>query len=303
MVEFSTSDRFKIKSNLLNLLLEGGKYNEKIYISGYTTNGCMGFARFALERLTRYAFNIQRFPGYEDRNIIRAGGNDSFKYFSECIDFFENVVSEEEIKIAIEEIINVYHHTQKQLKGKQTITCFRGLQPFEYLQFIKELESDSNPKQDLSYKANTIVSFRDNEQGYSHRLTIKVKIPVEKVLMHHAFIETDNRDSLFAKKNDLVHENELLYINTDSKGMFTFSKEEILNLEEMGANIHFHRINKESEDLAIENNHEVIRTSAYNDLIMYDQTYWIYLKEYKKHVLDMLPWWIRKRAKKELELL
>ncbi|MYL43947.1 hypothetical protein [Virgibacillus salexigens] len=299
-----TNNRIKVKSKLLNLLLEGGKYSEKISIAGYTTNGCMGFARFALERLIRYAFNIHRFPGYEDRTVFREAGGDSFRYFWQWTDFFENIVSEEEINEAIEEIINIYNHVQEQLQGETTITCYRGLQPFEYMQFIKELETVNNSNNILSYRANTIISFREDRDGYYDRLTLKAEIPVENIFMHHSFIETYESKSSFAKKNGLMYENEILYLNDDLKGMFLFHREDILNWERVKEDHHFQRIINDSEEKAFTYGarHQLYNQTTYHQIFLYDQVYWIYLKDYKNHVLANLPWWMRRKARKELEL-
>jgi hypothetical protein len=293
--------RYKVKSRLLKILIEGGKYDEEHTIAGYTTNGHMGFARFALERLVRFSFGIQRFPGYEDRIYFNKAGGDSFSNdFFQWADFFDHVVSEEEIKEALVDLKNIYNHIQKQLEGKSTITCYRGLQPYEYLQFVNKLYSNIAPNELITYKASTIVSFRDRIDGYSGSLTIKLNIPIENILMHYSYIETEDSEVYSSNKNGLIYENEVLFLNNDIKGRLVFSREDVLNWEEM---------NEQDELLSMIENSRLNATNLrytlgpYHESIFYNQCYLIYLKDYKKHILDSLSWLPRKIAEKDLDFL
>ncbi|WP_010503488.1 hypothetical protein [Paenibacillus elgii] len=177
--------KFRINNPLLKATLFGGYMcEESRRAEGWVSSDQYFVSRSMLTHLVERLFNIHRLPGFHEEyrfNSIREK-RESYK-----------LVSTGELEDALEELKQLYEHTQKWLQTEAVngkIRLGRSLRSYEKSQVAHQL-LDKAPT--IKYYYHTINSYSTSAflGGYVSPILLERDVPIEDVLIHYKYVDFD----------------------------------------------------------------------------------------------------------------
>lgn len=265
--DFANLYRYRVRSPLVEDCIEGGIINDIEIIPFTLDNERYNFTRYYLTSLIKFAFNIQRRLGYEETYYMPVEyGQNIYRrdYFEDTL-ALANSISDDMFYEAIDDIQNIYTHTQYMLKVCNLIEeggfvrVYRSLNTIELAQVLRQIEIGglNNPEFTFEIDTNILLSgqcFHSKlDAAYGHKL-IKVcfKVPIEDIIMYPDFILTKYAKRAFPA-NSLKCENEILFVNRHPRGKMTFKTKDIYDINKKACyeNIEILNQNRENCDTDI----------------------------------------------------
>lgn len=179
--------KYKFRNNILEGLI--GRYvnlDKNLTIQGFTY--AKGIGTTILTYLVKSAFNIHRFPLWEDRHFTKElhtcmNGHDKLKQV------FENDIFLEYHDDIIEEIKEIYSYTQsflnEEYKDQNYVKLYRNLEG-EYAAILLQLKNQAIIENKTTIKISTDIlnSFTDNPGTYGKDVHIEIDVPKQDVLYY-----------------------------------------------------------------------------------------------------------------------
>lgn len=263
--DFANLYRYRVRSPLVEDCIEGGIINDIEFIPFTLDNERYNFTRYYLTSLIKFAFNIQRRLGYEKTYYMPVEyGQNIYRrdYFEDTL-ALANSISDDMFYEAIDDIQNIYTHTQYMLKVCNLIEeggfvrVYRSLNTIELAQVLRQIEIGglNNPEFTFEIDTNILLSgqcFHSKlDAAYGHKL-IKVcfKVPVEDIIMYPDFILTKYAKRAFPA-NSLKCENEILFVNRHPRGKMTFKTKDIYHINKEACYESIKKLNQNNGNLDI----------------------------------------------------
>lgn len=177
-------------------------------VASYTDNGfgVNGLGRIFLTHIINRAFNIYRYPGYEEKfyDPHRTLRSNNLR-----VPF--DKMKPSLIDDAVEEVKRIYAHSQKQIlqdsraklsSDGKCIFLNRGLRGCLADALIHAVRLAQKDADSVTFPANTINSFAYGSAYVADGAYIKQWIPVEDVLLSHRTVHGMKEDELFVLNRD-----------------------------------------------------------------------------------------------------
>ncbi|RXJ79341.1 hypothetical protein [Arcobacter sp. F2176] len=200
---------FKFKSKILKGLIGNSVHiNDKLIVHGFTAG--KGFGTTALTFLVKKAFNIHRFPLWEDRHFTEEfNRKNTYATLDNIIQHDEFINSIDEM---VEEIKEIYTTTQTKLNiqypNQSHVKLYRSLD-HEYGVILLQMkeEASKNGNSYIEIGTDILNSFTDNRGKYGMIAKITIDVPKEDILYY---------DELF---NDIMEYDEFVVMNRRMDGL------------------------------------------------------------------------------------
>lgn len=166
-----------------------GWYN--LTIQGFTYG--KGIGTTILTYLVKSAFNIHRFPMWEDRHFTNKL-YPSMEGYDKLKQVFENDIFLEQHDKIIEEIKEIYSYTQKNLneeyENRSYVKLYRNLAG-EYAAILLQLKNQAIKENKTTIKISTDIlnSFTDNPGTYGKDVHIEIDVPKHDVLYYASIFD------------------------------------------------------------------------------------------------------------------
>ena len=204
--------KYKIKNKILKGLIgNSANISENLEIKGFTYG--KGLGSIILTYLVKSAFNIHRFPLWEDRHFTNElhtfeQGKDKLK------EVFLNENFTNQIDEIIEEIKEIYSFTQNYLNdqyiNQDTIKLYRNLGG-KYASVLYQLKNKAIEENEKIVKigGEILNSFTDNFGIYGMAVHIELDIPKKDILYYadifdYGIMESEEFIVLNQSKNGLI---------------------------------------------------------------------------------------------------
>lgn len=210
--------KYQVKNKILEGLIGNySKIDENLTLKGFTTG--KGIGTTILTYLVKVAFNIHRFPLWEDRHFTT-----ELHTFMEGHEKLEQVFTND-IFLAnhdemIREMKDIYSHTQNALnqeyKDQNFVKLYRNLHG-KYAAILLQLKNQAieQNQKTIRISADILNSFTDNPGTYGKDVHIIIDVPKHDILYYSLVF------------NGIIESNEFIVLNRAKDGLIEIPAERI----------------------------------------------------------------------------